>query len=71
MSWVVLARSWRDIGASWRDLVAPLGCLGAPFRAKLAPDGPNRAQDDHLNASWGAMLTVLASLGLLGDCYGR
>ena len=67
MSWVVLAWSWRDVGASWRDLGASLGCLGPPFGANLAlrrrPDGPSRAQDDHLNAISGAMLTILGGLG--------
>ena len=67
MPWGVLARSWRDVGASWRDLGASLGCLGPPFGANLAlrrrPDGPSRAQDDHLDAISGAILTILGSLG--------
>ena len=67
MSWGVLAWSWRDVGASWRDLGAALGRLGATFGANLdprgPPDGPSWTQNDHLDAIWGAMLGIFASLG--------
>ena len=66
-SWAVLARSWSVLAASWRDLGASLGRLGAPFGANLETRGPlygpSWAQHGHLDATWAAMLMIIASLG--------
>ena len=67
MSWGVLALLWLDAGASWRDLGVALGRFRSPSRANLATggplDGPSWAQQDHLEATWAAMLMIIASFG--------
>ena len=67
MSWGVLALLWLDAGASWRDLGVALGRFRSPSRANLETRGPlygpSWAQHDHLDATWAAMLMIIASPG--------
>ena len=56
-----------DAGASWRDLGVALGRFRSPSRANLETRGPlygpSWAQHGHLDATWAAMLMIIASLG--------